>query len=67
MKKGLVTTIAKVRVISGSKSSGCLDEIQEQVKNRFKNRIKSASRPSAKTSSTQVKVPVNDDKIARDL
>lgn len=68
MKKALHETMAKVRVISGSKGSGSVNDIQNQAqkaKDKFKNRIKSATKSTANDS--QVRVPVNDEKISKDL
>lgn len=69
MHKLLIETLAKVRIISGTKSSESLAEIEDRAKvtqDRFKSRIKSASKVTL-TQSNQVQVAINDQKVEKDL
>lgn len=67
MDKVLQDTLAKIRVISGIKSTDTIDSLRAQTKGskeRFKSRIKS---PVLAGNTTQVQVDINDQKIVKEL
>lgn len=66
MQKVLIDTLAKIRIISGTKSSGLSHDQPENTKDKFRNRIKSATKGSPGIS-TQVQLPINDQKVEKEL